>query len=225
MGIITNYALDVEKNFRELRESAKKLNQEKKINLEHLESYKGSSGYDEKVKEIEREYDKNLKELQNKYYKSTDADFYFMTKKVENRPIEEISDSHYKLIESYQKYRPTQEDIDRLYNLIKSNDLSVKLLCEIAQKNGLKKPKHTNKISNAELMQGISSLREYMRDVCRLPEYGNRQRYLQSSAYGGEGRNITFFRVDHDYQEGSIGFFKKDCGIDRAQDFISFFER
>lgn len=193
------------------RASVKELQETLSYELDGLQEYAGSSGYDKKVAELQEDHEVKVKELQNHTKKEIAMILNGMRTSVNQRPVKAPSDEQKVLLETLRMMeKPTIQDIERVGKAVTDCPLAASVVNEIAARNGHEGYKvHTSEIGTKEAQQIIDGLEEFALITCGMNEVGNRGKWLRSSAYHVDGgRDIKKFRCDRDFDDPAsmIGF-------------------
>lgn len=206
---------------RELFERVQKFEREREtINTEFdkqvsaLKQYKGSKGYQEKSKEIEKNRAAALEYLREQTAGTLNYILRGMTAAIDSRPMEPPTAEHLALINALKlKKKPTQEELERAAQTVKDNPLSLALVSEIALDNGYNKGYGNlgREMTNQAATNTVRTLNKELQD---LLQYDTTKASRISARFLKEhyGTDVSLIkRKPHNTKEG---FYAEFAGLD-----------
>lgn len=106
--------------------------------LKSLKKYQGSSGYEEDMKKLKKEHTEALTALQNEYRQSLRTILKGMSEAVGRRKVNPPTNDQLNLIHLLKlRNKVTEEELDRVAEMVKDNGVAMGVIQEIAQANGI----------------------------------------------------------------------------------------
>ena len=142
------------------RAHMKELQEALSCEIDKLQEYAGSSGYDKKVAELQEDHEVKVKELQDHTKNEIDMILNGMRTSVNQRPVKVPSDEQKILLETLRMMeKPTIQDIRKVGEAVTDCPLAASVVNEIAARNGHEGYKvHTSEIGTKEAQQIIDGL-------------------------------------------------------------------
>lgn len=108
--------------------------------VEKLKKYEGSQGYEDDLEKVRSEHKEALTALQSEYRKSLQTILKGMSEAIGRRKVNPPSNEQLNLIHLLKmRENVTQEELDRVAEMVKDNGIAMGIVEEIAHANGIMK--------------------------------------------------------------------------------------
>lgn len=173
--------------------------------LKSLEKYKGSQGYQKDKEKEDKRFNDEYKALQDEYRSSLNTIMDGMESNIRKRGITPPSNDQLNLIHMLKmRKKVTEQDCDRVAQMLDGNALALGALQEVARDNNIHRnyESMSNEMSSQKALDEVSSMRRETEDFLKYDtSYASRyaSKYY-TERYGGEP--VLFKRKHFEDQAG-----------------------
>lgn len=183
------------KTVKEYQDKRAKLVSDYEEGLKKLESYKGSAGYTAEVTKRQGEFLSSLSELQRAYRAEFSATILNMRDALGKRTASPPSNEQLNILKLLDMRKSvTEEELDRVAQLVKDNVIAIGLVQETARRNGiLKSYLHlTEEMGDDEAQSLLRSLSRNFEDflLYDTPKMGRASNSYNKERYGTPEREL-----------------------------------
>lgn len=196
-----------------------KLVDEHEKKVKQMEPYKGSQGYDDYMEEYEKKFDAEYATLQSEYERSLNTILDGMEHNINKRGMKAPTAEQVNLINMLKmKENITEQDCDRVANMVSDNPIALDVVQEVAHKHGISKPYASmcKEMSNKAATNVVNGIRHDLNDWIKF-DTSYASRYFSdhyTKMYGDDGQNHLFKRKPFEDEDGC---YKELAGISGDQ--------
>jgi hypothetical protein len=189
--------------------------------MQRLEPYKGSDGYDKDVEALENARKSSVAALQMEYGKRFDSILNGMRESATSRPMTAPTPEEIALLQALKmREKIGADELKQAARTLKNNPVCLSVLDEIAEKNEIRGIRFGGE-STASILEYVDSLAESAKRICALEKCDSKNEMLERANIHSPKwtENALYsFRVDRDYisEEDALAYLG---GVNNAQAF------
>lgn len=169
--------------------------------LERLEPYKGSAGYEKDAAAIEEKRIAAVTAVQAETLNDIRSTIDGMRKKAKSVPILPPTAEQESILRLLKMRKSlTRDELDQAAHLLEGCPLALSVLREIAQDAGFMGYRGTDKASTEDILRSIASLEDFAAKTCKMPKVDNRKNWtLSPKYYDVDDQHSDFLKTDRDF--------------------------